>query len=338
MIARPACGRDCVNLTTDAPMGGCETRKVHVKMQPGTLTLAVLIGLGAMALPAVSQAGNVGYNLIGGYSDGIPAAITSLGHTPVPVTTLDAASLAGLDVLVLASCGQQTLLNAPNAALNTAVQNGLKLLVETGCSGSSLNSANLPGAPTYSSSTFDAYPEADDIEIPVGAPILTGPGGTLTATSLDRIPAGGSGYYNMVRYHLRSALPAGATVLLTTGNTDHVGALAWSYGSGRVVHTETQSSFFLPGSLAAGAPDSFAPGMVVYFKNLLSWVSGPGAPPTTCASEGYTGTKLTWCKNICEMGYSGATLDMWIHRWVNRYRDLPYCAVEGEEESPPQET
>ncbi|MEF9979627.1 MAG: hypothetical protein RR834_14175, partial [Thermomonas sp.] len=24
---------------------------------------------------------------------------------------------------------------------------------------------------------------------------------------------------------------------------------------------------------------------------------------TTCASEGYTGTKLTWCKNICEMGY-----------------------------------
>ena len=49
----------------------------------------------------------------------------------------------------------------------------------------------------------------------------------------------------------------------------------------------------------------------------------------TCASEGYTGTKLTWCRNICEMGYTGATLDMWIHRWINRYRDLPYCAVEG---------
>ena len=60
---------------------------------------------------------------------------------------------------------------------------------------------------------------------------------------------------------------------------------------------------------------------------------------TTCASEGYTGTKLTWCKNICEMGYTGATLDMWIHRWINRYRDLPYCAQEGggEEEPPPQE-
>ena len=57
---------------------------------------------------------------------------------------------------------------------------------------------------------------------------------------------------------------------------------------------------------------------------------------TTCASEGYTYTKLSWCQNICEKGYEGATLDMWIHRWVNRYRDLPYCAVE-EEEEPPQE-
>ena len=57
---------------------------------------------------------------------------------------------------------------------------------------------------------------------------------------------------------------------------------------------------------------------------------------TTCASEGYTGTKLTWCQNICEKGYTGATLDMWIHRWINRYRDLPYCAKEGNEEPVPQ--
>ena len=48
---------------------------------------------------------------------------------------------------------------------------------------------------------------------------------------------------------------------------------------------------------------------------------------TTCANEGYTGASLTWCRNVCEMGYTGATLDTWIHRWVNRYRDLPYCLV-----------
>lgn len=48
---------------------------------------------------------------------------------------------------------------------------------------------------------------------------------------------------------------------------------------------------------------------------------------TTCANDGYKSTQLTWCRNICEMGYTGATLDTWIHRWVNRYRDLPYCLV-----------
>ena len=66
---------------------------------------------------------------------------------------------------------------------------------------------------------------------------------------------------------------------------------------------------------------------------------GINAVSKTCASEGYTGTKLTWCRNICEMGYTGAQLDIWIHRWINRYRDLPYCAQEGggEEEPPPQE-
>ena len=48
---------------------------------------------------------------------------------------------------------------------------------------------------------------------------------------------------------------------------------------------------------------------------------------TTCSNDGYSGTQLTWCRNICENGLTGATLDTWIHRWVNRYRDLPYCRV-----------
>lgn len=58
--------------------------------------------------------------------------------------------------------------------------------------------------------------------------------------------------------------------------------------------------------------------------------TGPAAPATTCASEGYTYTKLEWCKNICERGYTGSTLAMWIRRWTDRYRTLPYCAVDTE--------
>jgi hypothetical protein len=51
-------------------------------------------------------------------------------------------------------------------------------------------------------------------------------------------------------------------------------------------------------------------------------------PSVTCASEGYKGTQLTWCKNICENGLTGKTLDTWIQRWIGKYRDLPYCAAD----------
>ena len=54
------------------------------------------------------------------------------------------------------------------------------------------------------------------------------------------------------------------------------------------------------------------------------------APASSCVNEGYTGTQLTWCKNICESGLSGRQLDTWIHRWVNKYRDLPYCLVSAQ--------
>ena len=44
-----------------------------------------------------------------------------------------------------------------------------------------------------------------------------------------------------------------------------------------------------------------------------------------CIGAGYTGTQLLWCQKICESGLSGRVLDTWIHRWISRYRDLPYC-------------
>ena len=81
---------------------------------------------------------------------------------------------------------------------------------------------------------------------------------------------------------------------------------------------------------SAGDLGSIANGWSITF-------SGANLNTTTCASEGYRGAQLTWCKNICENGLTGQVLDTWIHRWINRYRDLPYCAVE-EPEIPIDET
>ena len=53
------------------------------------------------------------------------------------------------------------------------------------------------------------------------------------------------------------------------------------------------------------------------------------ADSISCASEGYNATKMYYCVKVCESGYTGATLDMWIRRWMDRYgNQLPYCARE----------
>lgn len=61
----------------------------------------------------------------------------------------------------------------------------------------------------------------------------------------------------------------------------------------------------------------------------VRFVSDPLVQPqeaTSCATEGYTGTKLLWCQKICESDLSGKQLEAWLQRWTSRYRDLPYCA------------
>lgn len=59
-------------------------------------------------------------------------------------------------------------------------------------------------------------------------------------------------------------------------------------------------------------------------------VATPGpqsTTPTTCANEGYAYTKLQWCVAICESSLTQAQKDVYVRRWMDRYRDLPYCLL-----------
>ena len=60
-------------------------------------------------------------------------------------------------------------------------------------------------------------------------------------------------------------------------------------------------------------------------------VATPGpqsTTPTTCANEGYAYTKLQWCVAICESSLSEAQKKVYTRRWIDRYRDLPYCLLD----------
>ena len=132
--------------------------------------------------------------------------------------------------------------------------------------------------------------------------------------------------------HVQS-VPTGFTSLLTTADAAKKVGVAYTHGAGMVVYNAMPVDHYLPGGiwdqLSLCTASNVCAGMRTYLTNVIAWATGynPG-PTTTCASEGYTGTKLSWCKIICESESSSSTIDTYLRRWINRYHDLPYCAVE----------
>lgn len=273
-----------------------------------TVSVSLLAGACALAFPAAALAGNVGYfgNCAG--QEGNPStAITAAGHTPIAVAVLDAPSLANLDALVIESC---SVLPA-NPALDNAISNGMKLFYDV----IMINSTPPPIA-GLGGLIITPVNCGQDVEPAAGSPVTTGPGGTITSSNLD-------GTFLCSYRASSTSLPAGAKPFLTGASATDVVSFGYNIGQTKVAYSMSQFFAALPGGVYAG--DTLAPGTMIYYTNVVNWLF---APSTTCASEGYKGAQLTWCKNICENGLTGQVLDTWIHRWINRYRDLPYCAVE----------
>ena len=257
--------------------------------------LAALVGMAALVSPLIGQAATVGYC----GSSSIAAAITTAGHTPVSVATINATTLSTLDALYYENCGTPY----SDAAIASAVHGGMSLIIQDW----SASNAGLPGA----SGVVVTFGPGADIDLPPGSPILTGPGGTLTNTSLD----GGNWSYH--GYAALATLPAGSTVLDTSADPAQVVTFAYSYGSGRVVYSTTPLSWYYgPGSVAAFR--------TTYAPNVIAWAAGPSF--TSCADEGFSGTKLTLCRQVCEMHYTGTKLNALIRTWTSLYHEDPPCA------------
>jgi len=179
-------------------------------------------------------------------------------------------------------------------------------------------SAFLPGSPVFTPSFSCPL----DINIAAGSPIASGIGGSLNNASFD-FTGGICGLTGTVPL---AQLPAGAVPFITSSDANEIGAFGYSYGKGKIAYSISQMWQQLPGN-TSGFTMPWEAAASTYFTNALVWTLA-GRTQQSCATEGYTGTKLTWCQNICEKGYTGATLNAWIQRWVQKYRDLPYCAVD----------
>ena len=286
------------------------------------ISMALLAGIGALALPAVSHAGNVGYTApcLGG---DVTSAITNAGHTPVAIGSVNAAALAPLDALIVESCFGYV----ANADIDAAVADGMVLIVNDGIPNGS-TAGKLPGSPAMTLQ----YSLGTTIQLASGSPIASGLGGNLTNSSLDSFA-----FYAATRDgYTASGLSADMIPLLTTNNVGRTVALGYPHGSGFVAYSAAPIDAFLPdglwNQLGQCTASNACAGMQTYLTNLIDWSIKQAV---SCEKEGYKGAKLTWCQNICENGLTGQVLDTWIHRWIVRYRDLPYCAVEQPENPPP---
>lgn len=290
-----------------------------------------LLGASLLAVPTQAHAGLVGVHKMEGSCPGVignvAGAVTAAGHTPVVVNTLDAVSLAPLDALVISTyCTSYT----GSAAVDTAVANGMALMLDTP---TPVAGSVLPGDPALDVSGSRHCDR--NLSLVAGAPIISGPGGTLTDDSLDvGGPGGPGGYCSITGTYSVASLPfPSLPFVVPTAAPQQAGAFGYLAWGSKVAVSISQWPAALPGGYIGsgqGIGDTYLrDGAHTYYANTVAWLLAGTAPPaTTCATEGYTGTKLLWCQNVCEKGYTGATLQTWIHRWIRQFRDLPYCAAE----------
>jgi hypothetical protein len=271
-----------------------------------TALAAATIGLAALAMPGICQAANVGYYEMctGTGGTGHAAAITAAGHTPVNVDIPNAATLSTLDALFVTNCdndgyGGEYLANL--GAIDNAVQTqGLVLVVhDRHVSGASTILPGVVGVRDFANGA--------NIDLPVGSPLLSGPGGTLNNGSLDGWGSSNHGYV------VAATLPAGGAVLANNSVPEQAVTMVYPRGTGKVVYST------IPLDLWVQYDGAFRD---VYTPNLLAWVV-PNF--VSCAAEGFSGSKLTLCRQICEIDQTPTKLTSLIKLYMSAYRSEPPC-------------
>ena len=62
-------------------------------------------------------------------------------------------------------------------------------------------------------------------------------------------------------------------------------------------------------------------------SQILNWAFAPPPPPqSACVTEGFTGAKLTLCRQVCDVPQSPSRLSALIRIWMAAYRSEPPCA------------
>jgi hypothetical protein len=184
------------------------------------------------------------------------APILTAGHTPVQLFDLTAADLAGIDVLDVQNpsngiYGAEYLSNL--ADIEAAVSAGMTLVIHDRFV--DFAESILPGSAGFN--IVRDFADAANIDVRDNTTLVTnGPGGIVDNLTLD---GGNSSSHG---FAFDASLPAGAALILTTGDPTHIVTFAYNHGSGTVIYSSIPLDFYLGGG--SGFDQIYAPNVLAY--------------------------------------------------------------------------
>lgn len=240
----------------------CAIWKLRIRFV--TLFLAMAATITAPLVVRAEPTATVGYyDMVLGQGD--PAQeppIRSAGHTPLLLTDLTAADLAGVDVLFVQNPDNDMYGEEYLSRLNTiaaAVADGLVLIIHDRY----VEPAEtiLPGGEGFNI-IREYVNDGANIDVRDNTTLVTnGAGGTVDNATLD------GGCYSNHGYTVAGTLPANSVLILSRSNPDEVVTFKYAYGAGAVIYSSIPLDFYLAGD-SCGAGENFrsiyAPNVVAY--------------------------------------------------------------------------
>ncbi len=197
--------------------------------------------------------------------------VTANGDTPLILGTVDAASLAGVDVLwaLNASNGAQLASLVGNADLATFVNDGGIFLYHDREVGAA--ETVLPGGGTFDV-IRQTFPGGTDIDVLDNTTTVTnGPGGTIDSISLD------GGNFSSHGFTVAGSLPGDATLILSRTDPNEIVDFIYGFGAGQVYYSTIPLDFYLgAGGAVAANFQNYAQNVVAFAAENAQAVPEPG--------------------------------------------------------------
>lgn len=243
-------------------------------------------GVAVAAVVAAAPAHAVTFGVFGSSAAAASAAAVAGGHSSSVLADLSAGSLTGLNVLWVLNPnnGGHTPGLAGNAAVSSFVMGGGVLMYHDRF----VTNANtvLPGG---GSIAFTRFTNSSINVQTVVNPLITGPGGTISNTTLDGGNSSNHGFASL------GSLPVGSVAYLNNGTSGNIVDFSYDFGAGSVFYSSIPLDFYLAG-LGSNGP-SFRN---IYTPNVIAQAAslGGGAVVPEPAS---------WAMLIAGFGLVGAT-------------------------------